>query len=72
MEKSQDPGYPDQFMTRFGIFKDNEFIDHDTGEVMPCVTYNMTNKEIEGKLAYLHFRKNTYGDWTVFQYVLAP
>lgn len=57
-------------ITILGVFKDNEVIDHETGNIISCTTYSSVRKIIENKLAFLHLTENEYGDLYIYQYVL--
>jgi len=59
-------------MVVFGLFRDNH-IELENGEVVECITYQSTRKEINNKYGFFHLK--IYGkikDWTIFQYVLVP
>ena len=54
-------------ITVFGVFKDNEIVDNETGEIISCITFKSVRDKIQGKEGYFNLRMNCYGDWIIFQ-----
>lgn len=54
--------------TVVGIFKDNE-ITFDSGEIIKCITYKSLRQKIENKYGAFNLKKNTHGDWVIFQFM---
>ena len=61
----------DKIKTVLGVFKDNEVVDQDTGEIFSCLTYGIHLNKIQDKLGFYNLKYNSRAKcWIVFQYIL--
>jgi hypothetical protein len=55
--------------TVFGTFSGNKITEQETGNIIPCLTYQIVANAIENRLGFFNLEKEG-NIWIVFQYAL--